>query len=117
MPTNNFPNIGYKTQGYDFNFFKKVAVSATTFGGGSVDGYQPDMIITFSTAGVIFNTEGTSTNTVEYSFNGTTVHGELVPGTNRATLTFLGRTISMIWFRVKTGSSGPITVSVEAWAK
>ena len=25
----------------------KVRVTATTFGGGSVDGYQPDMIITF----------------------------------------------------------------------
>lgn len=116
MTTNNFPNIGYKNQGYDFNFFKKVAVNTATFGGGSVDGYQPDIVITFSTSGVIFNTEGSSTNTVEYSFNGNTVHGELVPGTNRATLTFLNRTVSMIWFRVKSGSSGPITVSVEAWA-
>lgn len=115
MPTNNFPGIGYKTQGRDFNFFKKVAVSATTFGGGSADGYQPDMVITFPTAGLIFNTEGSSTNTVEYSFNGQTVHGELVPGTNRATLTFNNRVESLIWFRVKSGSSGPITISVEAW--
>lgn len=117
MPTNNFPNIGYKRQGHDFNFFQKIVVSATTFGGGSVDGYQPDIVITFSTAGLIFHTEGTSTNTVEYSFNGSTVHGELVPSTNRTTLTFLNRTVSMVWFRIKSGSTGPITVSVEAWAK
>lgn len=115
MPTNNFPGIGYKLQGRDYNFFQKVAVNTATFGGGSVDGYQPDMIITFATYGMIFNTEGSSTNTVEYSFNGQTAHGELVPGTNRATLTFLNRVESMIWFRVKAGSSGPITVSVEAW--
>lgn len=116
MPTNNFPGIGYKKQGHDHNFFQKVAVSTNQFGGGSTDGYQPDLLITFSTYGVIFNTEGSSTNTVEYSFNGTTVHGELVPGTNRATLSFPNRVISMIWFRVKAGSTGPITVSVEAWA-
>lgn len=115
MPTNNFPGIGYKNQGRDYNYFQKTAVSATVFGAGSVDGYQPDQIITFATFGVIFNTEGSSTNTVEYSFNGNTVHGELVPGTNRATLNFSNRPISMIWFRVKAGSSGPITVSVEAW--
>jgi hypothetical protein len=111
-----YTNIGKKTLGRDFNFFQKKAISNTTFG-TEVDGYKPDMIITVATkyGGVIFNTEGTGTNTVEYSFNGNTVHGELVPGTNRATLYFKNRNISMIWFRVKQGSSGPITVSVEAW--
>jgi hypothetical protein len=117
MTTNYYPGIGYKTQGKDFNFFKKIGVSSATFGGGSVDGYQPDIVITFSTLGIVFNTEGSSTNTVEYSFNGSTVHGELVPGTNRATLIFQNRVESLIWFRVKSGSSGPITISVEAWGK
>lgn len=103
------------TKGRDFNFFQKKAVSSATFGSSS-DGYLCDMIIDFPIAGLILHTEGTSTNTVEYSFNGNTVHGELIPGTNRATITFLNRKISAIWFRVKSGSTGPITVSVEAWA-
>ena len=118
MPTNNFPNIGYKTHGKDFNFFQKVTVSAVTFGGGSVDGYQPDLLITFSTQGLIFNIEGSGSNVVEYSFNGNTVHGELTQPTAgaRTTLTFNNRVESLIWFRVKSGSTGPITISVEAWS-
>ena len=114
MPTNNFPGIGYKTLGRDFNFFQKVAVSATTFGGGSVDGYQPDIIITFTTQGALFLNEGSGV--VEYSFNGTTVHGELDSGGASKGLSFDNRVISMIWFRVKSGSSGPITISVQAWS-
>jgi hypothetical protein len=108
-----FPGVT-KTLGRDYNYFQKTAVNWSAFGGGSSDLAGCDQIITFSTYGLIFNIE--STGTVEYSFNGTTVHGELVFGTNRATLTFLNRVESLIWFRVKTGSSGPITVSVEAWA-
>lgn len=118
MPTNNFPGIGYKTQGVDFNFFQKLVVSAATFGGGSVDGYQPDMIIKFPTQGVIFNVQGVGgANVIEYSFNGTTVHGELsqVSASNRYFLTFNNREISMIWFRVQSGSSSA-TVTVEAWS-
>jgi hypothetical protein len=113
-----FPGIK-KGHGQDFNYFKKSNVNWAQFGAPDgytlADGYGPDQVITFPTYGVIFNTEGTSTNTVEYSFNGTTVHGELVPGTNRTTLTFLNRPICLIWFRVKSGSTGPIPVSVEAW--
>lgn len=111
--------IGKNTKGRDYNFFKRVAVSNTTFG-VSTDGYQPDIIITFPTVsgGVIFTTEGLSTNTVEYSFNGNTVHGELIPGTtsDRRTLTFYHRNVSMVWFRVKAGSSGPINIVIEAWS-
>ncbi len=117
MPTNNFPNIGYTTNGRDWNYFQKVSVTATTFGGGSVDGYQPDMVITFTSQSAIFLNEAT-TGVVEYSFNGTTVHGELDGSTGSLTkmLTFNNRVISKIWFRVKSGSSGPMTVSVRAWA-
>lgn len=113
MPTNNFPGIGYKTQGHDFNYFQKFAVMATTFGGESIDGYQPDAILTFSTQSVMFLNLGTGT--VEYSFNGTTVHGELNSANPSAGMVFDNRIISMIWFRVQSGSSGPIEVSVRAW--
>lgn len=114
MVSNNFPGIGFKTRGRDFNFYQKIAVNWSTFGGGSVDGYQPDMIITFSTQGVLFLNEGTGV--VEYSFNGNTVHGELDSTKPSVGLTFDNRVISMIWFRVKSGSSGPITVRVDAWS-
>jgi len=112
--TNTFPGIGYKTNGKDFNFHKKIAVSATTFGGSSVSGQQPDTIITFPTQTVIMQNEGAGT--VEYSFNGQVVHGELdstKPAS--AALTFNNRPVSMIWLRVKTGSTGPITVRIDAW--
>lgn len=114
MVTNNFPNIGYKTQGKDFNFFQKLAVVATTFGGNSVGGQQPDFIISFTTQGLLFLNEGSGV--VEYSFNGITVHGELDSTGASKGLSFDNRVASMIWFRVKSGSSGPITVSVHAWS-
>lgn len=105
--TNNFPNIGYTTLGYDRNFFQKITVASGTFGGSSVDGYQPDMIITFSTYTVTFILESGS---IEYSFNGNTVHGDMTSSTPSASLTFQNRVISKIWFR------GTGTVRVEAWA-
>jgi hypothetical protein len=110
MPSNKFPGIGYK-YGRDHNLFQKITVDWTTFGGDSVDGYQPDIIIPFTTAGILFLNEGSST--VEYSFNGRTVHGELVSGTPSAGLTFDNRVVSMIWFRVASGST---VVRVDAWS-
>jgi hypothetical protein len=114
MTTNKYPGIGYKTQGLDFNFYQKLSVTATTFGGSSVDGYQPDMIIWFPTQGVQFLNLGTGV--IEYSFNGSTIHGELNSANATAGLTFDNRVVSMIWFRVQTGSTGPILISVQAWA-
>lgn len=113
MPTNRFPGIGKKTIGRDFNFFEKISVSATEFGGDSVDGYQPDAIITFSNAGIMLMNEGTGV--VEYSFNGNTVHGELDSTKDSASLAFDNRKISCIWLRVKSGSSGPIVIRIDAW--
>lgn len=102
-----------KNQGRDYNYFQKTAVNWSTFGGGASDGYGPDQIITFSTQGVMFLNEGSGV--VEYSFNGNTVHGELDSSKITAGLSFDNRVISMIWFRVKSGSTGPITISVQAW--
>jgi hypothetical protein len=117
MTTNNFPGIGYKTQGYDFNYFNKIAVTATTFGGTSSSGDQPDAIIKFSTQSVMLLNEGSgSTNIVEVSFNGTTVHAELDPTQATKGLTFDNRVVSMIWLRLKAGSSGSVNVSIYAWS-
>lgn len=106
--------VGKKTVGHDFNFFKKASVSSSSF--GLVDGYQPDVIITFANRGLYLLNEGSgSTNVIEYSFNGNTVHGELDPTLPSRGILFDNRQVSMIWFRVKSGSSGTITVRVEAW--
>lgn len=122
MPNNNFPGTGSVTLGFDRNFFVKVAVTATTFGGNNdgslyVPGPQPDVIISFNTQSVMMLNLGTgATNVVEYSFNGQTLHGELNPTNPSAGMAFDGRAISKIWFRVQAGSSGPISVSVQAWS-
>ena len=122
MPTNNFPNVGFTTLGKSHDYFQKESVSWTAFGANAVDGYQPDFVINLpvSTYTVILTNLTTAsapaaTSVVEYSFNGTTVHGELGNHINNLSLTFQNRVISKIWFRVQSGSSGPISVSVQAW--
>lgn len=104
--------IGY---GQDFNFFKRIAVSATGVNfGPSADGYRPDIQLSFTPATVMFLNEGTGT--VEYSFNGFTVHGELTDSNPSKQMIFQNRIINKIWFRVKSGSSGPINIRVDAWS-
>jgi hypothetical protein len=117
MTTNNFPGIGYKTQGFSFDFFELITVSATTFGGNSVSGQQPDLIVPFPTAGFSLINYGTTGQAVEYSFNGNTVSGELVPGTASASLQFDNRAASLMWFRLKSGSTGSPVIRVEAWGQ
>ena len=112
MPTNNFPGVGRKT-GNDYNFFEKKDVIATTFGGDTVDGYQPDMIIKFASNSLMLANEGSGV--IEYSFNGYTVHGELDSAKSSSAISFDNRIASRIWFRIKSGSSGPIMVRVDAW--
>lgn len=119
MPTNNYPGIGYTTYGRDWNYFQKITVTTTTFGGDSVDGYQPTIIIPFMTQSVMFlnlTASGTSGSVVEFSFNGTQVHGELDPKNASIGLSFDNRVVSKVWFRVQAGSTGPISVSVQAWS-
>lgn len=104
-------NLGKITYGRDFNYFKNVSVTSSTFT------TTCDVFITFTTASLSFINEGTGgTNSIEYSFNGNTVHGDMIPSTGCATLLFQNRVGSKIWFRLKSGSSGPVTVRVEAWA-
>ena len=117
-----FKNIK-KNHGRDFNYYSSTSVSWTQFGapdGYTVeDGYGPDLVITFPTYGVIMTNE-TDGQIVEYSFNGNTVHGVLdgentpVVSTTRS-VTFLNRQVALIWFRLKSGSAGPATITVTAW--
>lgn len=111
-----FPGIK-KDHGRDFNYYKSLSVSWAQFGaldGYTADGYGPDLVITFSTQGIMFTNE-TAGSVVEYSFNGTTVHGVLNGDTTSTTrvVKFDNRVVSLIWFRLKTG--GPATITTTAW--
>lgn len=116
MTTDNYHGIGYNTKGKDHNIYKKFTVSATTFGGDSVSGEQPDYIANCVIQSFMMLNESTlSTEVVEYSFNGNTVHGELDPTLASKAIAFDNRSFDKIWFRVKAGSTGPVTIRLDAW--
>jgi hypothetical protein len=98
--------------GRDFNFFANVTPGSSGAGTFATD---CDVIITFSTYTVTFWLPTTGGGSVQYSFNGNTIHGTLdsagVLGPN--TLTFDNRVISKIWF---TTTGGSPVVRVEAWS-
>lgn len=103
---------GKITHGRDWNYFNKIEVASSTFSDDA------DVTITFPTQGILFINEessGSTNKVVEISYNGNTVHGELDSSLPSRTLQFDNRVVSRIWFRVKSGSSGPITIRVEAW--
>lgn len=99
--------------GQSFDYFKRISVTATTFG-SSADGYHQDIRFPFLTHTVMFLNEGTGV--IEASFNGTDVHTELNSADLSKQMIFPNRVIQKVWLRVKTGSSGPISVRVEAWS-
>jgi hypothetical protein len=111
--TNVFPNIGYTTLGRDFNFFQKITVTATTFGGNSVSGQQPDMIVSFPTEGLLMLNEDGYGAVVQVSFDGLNVHDELNSNLPSKGIAYDDRVVSKIWFRITSGSS--CVVSVRAW--
>lgn len=113
MPTNNFPGIGYTTQGRDWNFFQKITVTASSYGGSSVSGEQPDIILPFTTQSILFLNEDSS-SIISVSFNGTTQHDELNPILPSRSVVYDNRVISKIWFKLVSGSSA--VVSVRAFA-
>jgi hypothetical protein len=118
MPTNNFPGIGYSNNGFNRNFFIKYTVTETTFGGASVDGYQPSVIINLiGTTQTVMLLNEDATNIVEVSFNGNFVDEELNPTLPSRGLSYDFRPLSKIWFRLKSGSPGPAIVSVRAWSQ
>lgn len=94
-------------RGKDFNYFNRISVSSGSFG---------------TTADVVFNFHGRASftlinegsGTVSYSFNGTTTHGDLVPGTASAALSFDDRAVFAIWFKLSSGATS--NVRVEGWA-
>jgi hypothetical protein len=92
--------------GKDFNFYQKIAVTAS----GSFS-TNCDIVIPFSTQQLNLSLE--STGVIEYSFNGNNIHGQMDSTKNSANLQFPDRVVSKIWFRLVSGTG---TVRVEAWA-
>jgi hypothetical protein len=110
MPTNNFPGVGYTSAGFNKNFYQKINVTATAFGFSSIDGYQPDAIISFPTTACLILNED-SANIVQISFNGVYLAEEINPAIIKG-VAYDNRTISKIWLRVVSGSA---VVSIRAW--
>jgi hypothetical protein len=103
---NPYGTINY---GKDHNYYSITAVDGYDFKANC------DIVIRFTTQGASFiNLGSLSTQAVQYSFNGITVHGDLTPTTPSAAMMFDNRVVCKIWFRIAPGSSAS-TVRVEAW--
>jgi hypothetical protein len=81
----------------------------------TVDGYafptDPQADFGFNSQGFSFINKGTTT--IEYSFDGETVHGNLVSTDESVERVFDFRTECKVWFRIESGP--PSDVRVEAW--
>lgn len=80
----------------------------------TVDGYafptEPQASFGFNSQGFVFMNR--SAHTLEYSFDGNTVHGDLSPSFAAENLMFTSRCECKVWFR---GQDGYGDVRVEAW--
>lgn len=88
-----------------FNLFQTIDVTGTNFS-------------TLESIGFNFIPKGLSLinrgfRIIEYSFDGTNVHGDLNPADSSFSITFKNRSESRIWFRVPTGIA--TSVRVEVW--
>src|ERR1700749_1884045 len=84
-------------------YFNRISVSSPTFASTS----SPDVSLGFQGSISLVN-EGTGT--VEYSFDGVTLGGDLVPGTASGELVFNNPGFSLIWFRLQTGATSNVRV-------
>jgi hypothetical protein len=93
----------------DKNFFTKLSISDTSFIGSQRANWD------FASVGIALLVESNNQNeVVQYSFNGTDVHGDLTPRTPSEGIIFDNRIENSVWFRrVIPGSA--ITVRIEAW--
>jgi hypothetical protein len=79
-----------------------------------IDGYSfpssPQATFNFNSQGMSFLNRGSYT--IQYSFDGTYIHGDLDPDDESKGLVFDNRLECRVWFRSIDGYS---TVRVEAW--
>lgn len=92
----------------DSNFFKKASVSTSDFA-DSIASWN------FNSQGIAIMVQSNNINDViQYSFDGTTVHGDMVPNFPSQAIVFDNRVQNKIWFRRET-SGDPVLVRIEAW--
>lgn len=87
-----------------YNYFSVLAVANVAFPD------EPQAVFGFLGEGFAFLNRGAAV--IEYSFDGTTVHGDLNPADSSKSMQFDGRVEDKVWFRAPMG---PSTVRVEAW--
>lgn len=87
-----------------FNYFQVIAADGYAFPD------EPQAVFGFNSQGFMFLNRGT--HVVQYSFDGSTVHGDLNPADVSKGMSFDNRCECKVWFR---GLDGYGTVRVEAW--
>lgn len=90
--------------GSKFNYFRIISVDSVSFS------TVPQVSFGFIPQGFSFINRGV--DVIEYSFDGSTVHGDLDPSDESIGLTFNNRLESKVWFR---SPGAPQNVRVEAW--
>jgi len=91
----------------DTNFFQKYRVSSTSF--------EVLASWNFTSVGIALMVESNNINDViQYSFDGTNVHGDMTPTLPSEAIIFDNRFANKIWFRRATPGD-PVVVRVEAW--
>ena len=96
------------TRRKDNNFFSKISVSSTNFANHVVSW-------NFNSTGIALMVQSNvTTDAIEYSFNGTDVHGDMVPNFPSAAIIFDNRHHNRIYFR-RASNGDPVLVRVEAW--
>jgi hypothetical protein len=95
-------------------YFKKVSVSSGSFAA------SPDCVFNFISTSLLLLNNALSTSTtsvIEFSFDGVNLHGELNPQNASVGLAFDTFHTGDVWFRLQSGSSGTVVVSVYSWAR
>lgn len=91
------------------NFFAKLEISSTTFTSAQRAKWD------FNSVGIALLVESNdSTDVVQYSFDGESVHGDLTPLLPSEGIVFDNRYENTVWFRRATPGDA-VTVRVEAW--
>ncbi len=90
----------------NFNYFNRATVANATF--------TTDPDIFFKIRGnPSFSMINEGSGIIEYSFDGTTLHGDMVPLTGSSELVFNNRGYSQIWFRLKSGAVSNVRVEAS----
>lgn len=87
-----------------FNYFDIKTIIETSFP------VEPQVSFEFIATGIVLLNKGSIT--IEYSFDGISLHGNLNPNDASVGMTFDNRHESKIWFRVNSGFAD---IRVEAW--